>query len=135
MRRAAGIEHAKIVAICTHGRVTTDRIVDLIQSEYPHAKVYARAYDRVHTLSLRARGVTYEARETFESGLLFGRKTLEGLGVDETMAIGISDDIRQRDETRLSLQAAQGLGAGNELLHKRPVSPEPLVPPKKQEET
>ncbi len=133
--RAAGIERAKIVAICTHGQVTTDRIVNLIQSEYPHTKIYARAYDRIHTLSLRARGVTYEARETFESGLLFGRKTLEGLGVEEATALAISDDIRARDETRLSLQAAQGIGAGHELLHKRPVRPEPLVPPRKHEDT
>ena len=52
----------------------------MVQAEYPNARIFARAYDRLHTLSLRARGVDYELRETFESGLVFGRKTLEGFG-------------------------------------------------------
>ncbi len=132
--RAAGIESAKIVAVCTHKREVTDRIVDLVQSEYPHARVYARAYDRVHTLSLRARGVAYEARETFESGLLFGRKTLEGLGENEEMALEISDDIRKRDAARLSIQQVEGIMAGRDMLHTRPVLPEPLMKPKRHED-
>ena len=131
--RAAGIERAKIVAVCTQKAEITDRIVDLVQSDYPNARVYARSYDRIHTLSLRARNVDYEARETFESGLLFGRKTLEGLGVSDSAALAISDDIRRRDEERLILQAAEGLTAGRHMLHSRPVRPEPLIKPKHTE--
>ena len=131
--RAAGIERAKIVAVCTHKREITDRIVDLVQADYPNARIYARAYDRVHTLSLRARGVDYEARETFESGLLFGRKTLEGLGVGDEDALSISNDIRRRDEERLALQAAEGIMAGRHMLHSKPVRPEPLIKPKHTE--
>lgn len=131
--RAAGIERAKIVAVCTQKAEITDRIVDLVQSDYPNARVYARSYDRIHTLSLRARNVDYEARETFESGLLFGRKTLEGLGVSDAAALAISDDIRRRDEERLILQAAEGLTAGRHMLHSRPVRPEPLIKPKHTE--
>ncbi|PTM98389.1 monovalent cation:proton antiporter-2 (CPA2) family protein [Mycoplana dimorpha] len=131
--RAAGIERAKIVAVCTQKAEITDRIVDLVQSDYPNARVYARSYDRIHTLSLRARNVDYETRETFESGLLFGRKTLEGLGVSDAEALAISDDIRRRDEERLILQAAEGLTAGRHMLHSRPVRPEPLIKPKHTE--
>jgi CPA2 family monovalent cation:H+ antiporter-2 len=130
--KSAGIERAKLICICTHKQEITDRIVDLIQAEYPDARVYARSYDRVHALSLRARGVDYELRETFESGLLFGRKTLEALGVAERDAYDISVDIRKRDEIRLSLQAAEGIGAGRDLLLTKPVIPEPLIPPKRQ---
>ncbi len=36
---------------------------------------FVRSYDRLHTLELRAAGVDYELRETFESGLVFGRTT------------------------------------------------------------
>ncbi|MFD1327351.1 monovalent cation:proton antiporter-2 (CPA2) family protein [Mycoplana ramosa] len=132
--RAAGIEKAKIVAVCTHKADITDRIVDLVQSDYPNARVYVRSYDRIHTLSLRARGVDVEVRETFESGLLFGRKTLEGLGVGDDEALAISDDIRRRDEERLILQAAEGLTAGRHMLHSRPVRPEPLIKPKHTEQ-
>ncbi|WP_204307714.1 NAD-binding protein, partial [Klebsiella pneumoniae] len=42
---AAGIRQAKIVAICTHKKETTDRIVELIQSEYPDIKLFVRSYD------------------------------------------------------------------------------------------
>ena len=131
---AAGIERAKIVAVCTHKQEITDRIVDMIQAEFPTARIFARAYDRTHTLSLRARGVDYEARETFESGMLFGRKTLEALGTSEDRAASISDDVRRRDEERLAIQAVEGLLAGREKLHTRPVTPEPLVKPKRESE-
>ncbi|MCR6499260.1 monovalent cation:proton antiporter-2 (CPA2) family protein [Shinella sp. CPCC 101442] len=130
--RAAGIERAKIVAICTQGKATTDRIVDLVQSEYPNATIFTRSYDRVHTLSLRARGVQHDVRETFESALVFGRETLEELGVEPDDALAISDDIRRRDVARLELQAAEGISAGRHMLHSKPVKPEPLVKPKKK---
>jgi CPA2 family monovalent cation:H+ antiporter-2 len=131
MLRAAGIEKAKIVAVCTHRKDITDKIVDLIRSEYPDVRLFVRAYDRVHSLELRARDVEYELRETFESGLLFGRRTLEGLGATEDQAHEIAEDIRRRDEERLRLQAQEGILAGRELMHKRPVKPEPLIKPKK----
>jgi CPA2 family monovalent cation:H+ antiporter-2 len=130
--RAAGIERAKIVAVCTQKKETTDHIVDLVQSEYPNARIFARSYDRLHTLELRAKGVDYELRETFESGLLFGRKSLEALGVGDDDAIAIMDDIRKRDEARLVLQEAEGITAGRDMLHSRPVRPEPLVKPKRE---
>ena len=128
---AAGIAKARIIAVCTNHRDVTDRIVDIVQADYPEARVYARSYDRVHTISLRQKGVEYEVRETIESALLFGRKTLEGLGMDEVEATAIADDIRRRDETRLQLQAVEGIGAGRELMISRPMQPEPLVKPRK----
>lgn len=130
--RAAGIERAKIVAICTQGKGATDRIVDLVQSEYPNATLFVRSYDRIHTLALRAKGVQHDVRETFESALVFGRETLEELGVEPDDAVAISDDIRRRDVARLELQAAEGIAAGRHMLHSKPVKPEPLVKPKKK---
>lgn len=135
MLRAAGIEKAKIVAVCTHKKEITDKIVDLIRSEYPDVRLFVRAYDRIHSLELRARDVEYELRETFESGLLFGRRTLEGLGATEDEAFEIGEDIRRRDEERLRLQGQEGILAGRELMHKRPLKPEPLVKPKKPIQT
>jgi CPA2 family monovalent cation:H+ antiporter-2 len=126
---AAGIRRAKIVAVCTHRKEITDRIVDLIQAEFPDVKLFVRSYDRAHTLALRERGVDYELRETFESGLLFGRLTLEALGTEEERAAAIADDVRQRDEARLAVQQVEGIYAGSDMLHKRPVTPEPLTRP------
>ncbi|TCV76234.1 Kef-type potassium/proton antiporter (CPA2 family) [Neorhizobium sp. R1-B] len=128
---ASGIERAKIVAVTTQKRETTDRIVDMIRSEFPDVRLFVRSYDRIHSLSLRARNVDYELRETLESGLVFGRRSLEALGMSENEAEEISDDIRRRDEERLQVQAVQGLGAGREMLLNRPVRPEPLIKPKR----
>ena len=129
--RAAGIDRAKIVAVCTQRRETTDLIVDIVQAEFPQARLFVRAYDRIHSLALRARNVEYELRETLESGLLFGRKAIEALGASESEAKAITDDIRNRDEERLQLQAAEGLLAGRHMLLNRPVKPEPLLKPKR----
>jgi CPA2 family monovalent cation:H+ antiporter-2 len=129
---AAGIEKAKIIAVCTHKAEITDRVIDLLQSEYPDARIFARSYDRIHSLSLRARGVEYELRETLESGLLFGQRTIEALGVPMDDAITIAEDIRDRDEARLQLQQAEGIAAGREFLLNRPVVPEPLVKPRQE---
>lgn len=127
---AAGIRDAKLVAVCTHGRETTDKIVDLIRHEYPDVRLYVRAYDRMHTLELRAKGVDYEIRETLESGLMFGRRTLEGLGVPEMEALTIAEEVRRLDEERLAMQATGGMMAGNDKLVTS-VQPEPLTRPRR----
>ncbi|SCW32638.1 monovalent cation:H+ antiporter-2, CPA2 family [Rhizobium mongolense subsp. loessense] len=129
--RSAGIDRAKIVVVCTQKREITDKVVDLVQAEYPHAKLFVRSYDRVHSIALRNRNVDYELRETLESGLLFGRRTLEALGVDDADALEIGEDIRKRDEERLALQVTGGLQAGRDMLFSQPVRPEPLVKPKR----
>ncbi|KRB49876.1 potassium transporter TrkA [Rhizobium sp. Root708] len=129
--RAAGVDHAKIVVICTQKREVTDKIVELVQDEYRHAKLFVRSYDRIHSIALRNRNVDYELRETLESGLLFGRRTLEALGVSEVDAYEIGEDIRRRDEQRLVLQSSEGLQAGRDMLFSQPVKPEPLVKPKR----
>lgn len=129
--QSAGIEKAKIVAVLTQKRETTDRIVDLIAKEFPNTRLFVRSYDRIHTIELRGKGVEYELRETLESGLLFGRRTLEALGMPEADAEAIGDDIRKRDEQRLQLQAVEGIAAGRDMLHNQPVRPEPLMKPKR----
>lgn len=129
---AAGIRDAKMVAVCTNGRAATDAIVDLIKADFPHVKLYVRSYDRAHTLWLRQRDVDYEIRETLESALRFGQESLEALGTDTQTAEAIAEDVRRRDEDRLSIQAVEGLTAGNEKMHTRPVLPEPLIKPSRE---
>ncbi len=132
--RSAGIDRAKIVVICTHTREITDKIVELVQAEYSHARIFVRSYDRIHSIALRKVGVDYELRETLESGLVFGRRTLEELGVGEAEAMAIQEDIRKRDEQRLVLQTTEGPQAGADMLFSKPVKPEPLIKPKRSVE-
>jgi CPA2 family monovalent cation:H+ antiporter-2 len=129
---AAGVKRAKIVAVCTHKKEITDRVVDLVQSQYPDAKLYVRSYDRAHALELRARGIDYEMRETFKSGLEFGKRTLEGLGSLESTAQAIAEEVEKRDAERLRIQQAEGIYAGRHMLHTRPVTPEPLTKPRRE---
>jgi monovalent cation:H+ antiporter-2, CPA2 family len=128
---AAGIRRARIVAVCTARKEMTDRIVALVQSEYPDTKLFVRSYDRGHSLALRASGVHYELRETVESGLVFGRETLAELGMDQEQAELIMADMRRRDEDRLAVQAVEGIAAGRDMLLTKP-TPEPLVPPRRE---
>ena len=126
---AAGIRRAKLVAVCTNKQETTNRVVDLIREEFPNVKLYVRAYDRSHSLTLRARGVDYEIRETVESALAFGGATLTSLGVEDQLARRIVADVRSRDSKRLKLQESEGIMAGADMMTTRAIKPEPLVEP------
>ena len=128
--RAAGAETARLIAVCVEDPEMAIRIVDIARAEFPGAALYVRSYDRRHSLRLIAKGVDYELRDTFESALVFGRRVLEGLGLDHARAQEVEDFVRARDLDRLALQQAQGLSAGLELLQTRLVQPEPLSQPR-----
>jgi monovalent cation:proton antiporter-2 (CPA2) family protein len=129
--RAAGAAQAHLIAICIDNRASANHIVDLVQSEFPDTKLYVRSYDRGHTLKLLAKGVDYELRETYESAMMFGRKALEGLGLDPERASDVEEDVRKRDRERLEVQQVEGITAGAGMWLTEPV-PEPLrLPPRK----
>src|SRR5262249_41698058 len=116
------------VAICVDNREAASRIVDLVHADFPGTKLYVRSFDRRHSLQLIAKGVDLEVRETYESALVLGRKTLEGLGLDPDRAAEIEALVRRRDLDRLALQQAEGVAAGLDLLRKQMVQ-EPLSRP------
>lgn len=128
--RSAGIAQTDMVAVLTARKEVTDKIVDLIQREWPGKRLYVRTYDRAHELEMMEKGVDYHLRETFESALVFGGKMLEGLGVGFEEAKDIVNDIRHRDYERLAVQRSEGIQAGSHMLHVKPVRPEPLVEPR-----
>src|SRR5438876_866352 len=127
--RAAGAREARVIAVCSDDREAAGRIVDHVQSEFSGAKLYVRSFDRRHTLQLLAKGVDFELRETYESALVFGRKTLEALGLDPERPAAVEEFVRRRDLDRLALQQAEGISAGADLLRTRMVH-EPLSTPR-----
>jgi glutathione-regulated potassium-efflux system protein KefB len=129
--RAAGASEARLIAVCIDNPEAASRIVDLVRAECPAAKLYVRSFDRRHTLQLIAKGVDFELRETYESALVFGRNTLEGLGFDLERAAAVEAFVRRRDLERLALQQAEGISAGLDLLHARMVH-EPLSAPTRE---
>jgi glutathione-regulated potassium-efflux system protein KefB len=129
--RAAGAGEASVIAVCIDDPEAASRIVDLVNSEFPGTKLYVRSFDRRHTLQLLGKGVEFELRETYESAMVFGRKTLEALGLDAERAAAVEEFVRSRDLDWLALQQAEGLSAGTDLLRTRMVH-EPLSRPAHQ---
>ncbi len=128
--RAAGAGSAKIVAVCIDKRAEADRIVELLKTACPMAKVLVRSFDRGHTLDLIAAGVDYQIRETFESAMAFGEAALLALGVPSEEATEVVEGVRRRDAARLELQMVDGITAGRDLMKHNVPTPTPLIPPK-----
>ncbi|HEX5006457.1 MAG TPA: cation:proton antiporter, partial [Hyphomonadaceae bacterium] len=132
--RASGAATAEAILVCVEKPEVADRIVELAKAEFPHARLFVRAFDRGHALRLINAGVDYQLRETLESALVFGRHVLIDLGVDEAEADEIILDVRRRDEQRLEMQIAGGLRAGLSLMRGNiaTTQPAPLVVPRKE---
>ncbi|HEY3641183.1 MAG TPA: monovalent cation:proton antiporter-2 (CPA2) family protein [Xanthobacteraceae bacterium] len=129
--RAAGAANVRLIAVCIDDREAASRVVDLVHAEFPGVKLYVRSFDRRHTLQLIAKDVDFSVRETFESALVFGRRTLEALDFDPDRADAVIDFVRSRDQERFALQQAGGVAAGANLLRARMVQV-PLSEPERE---
>ncbi len=78
---AAGIEEARLLAICIDDREQITELARYVRKHHPHVHIIARAWDRRHVYELYAAGVRDIIRETFDSGVRAGRSAYEALGV------------------------------------------------------
>jgi len=122
---ASGADRAEAILICVDKPDISDRIVELCRSEFPHAKLYVRAFDRGHSLRLIQAGVDFQIRETFESALTFSHAVLTGLGFADEQAQEAIEDVRERDTQRVELELVGGLVAGRKLIRGNMATPEP----------
>ena len=107
--RSAGAGEARIIAICVGDRTRSPTPSPTSRGEnFPMAKVFARAYDRIHAIDLLERGVDCQIRETLESALAFGGAALVELRGDPDRAREVVDHVRQLDSDRLAIQQAGG---------------------------
>ncbi len=130
--RASGADKAQAIAVCVDDRKTTDRIVELAKTQFSHAKLLVRSFDRGHALELMQTGVDYQIRETFESAMAFGEAALKTLGVPDNEAADVAADIRRRDAERFELEMTGGIYAGADLLLGNAPKPRPFVTPKRE---
>jgi glutathione-regulated potassium-efflux system protein KefB len=133
--RHSGAGSARVVAVCVDNRAAARKIVELVQHEFPQAKVLVRSYDRQHSLELVKSGVTYQIRETFESALRFGEAALLELGESPEDAAAIAADVRRRDAERFELEIAKGPDAARALLRGNVWKPTPLTAPRREGRT
>jgi glutathione-regulated potassium-efflux system protein KefB len=133
---ASGAARAEAILICVDKPETTDRIVALVKSEFPHAKVFARAFDRGHSMRLVKAGVDYQLRELFESSLTFSGAVLRELGFSDLEIAETIEDVRDRDAERFELQLAGGIAAGRGLWRNNTTTPkpEPFTKPRREGE-
>ena len=124
--RAAGIAKVDTVMVVTDNKDSNTKIIDLVQHENPKAQIYARSYDRLHSIELYKRDINFSVRETFESALTLSQKALEGMGVSHEDAKMLIADIRIRDLNRLKEQAKGDIYLGQQHLLNQPIKPEPL---------
>ena len=130
---ASGAEQAEAILVCVDQKEMTNKIVDLVQHEFPLAKLLVRSYDREHSLYLVKQNVDYIMRETFESAIKFGGAVLEELGVDEQEIRQITREIRERDEERYETEIAADdvyAGVGLQYTNQHPRPTAPLIQPK-----
>jgi CPA2 family monovalent cation:H+ antiporter-2/glutathione-regulated potassium-efflux system protein KefB len=127
--RAAGAGEARIIAICVGNRDIANAIVALARDNFPTAKIFVRAYDRIHAIDLLDRGVDYQIRETLESALAFGGAAIAELRGDPDAASEAVDAVRQRDLDRLAIQKAGGAPPPFFAPDQPRFNPEPLVKP------
>ena len=132
--RASGAGTAETILVCVDKPEAADRIVELVKAEFPLTKLFVRAYDRGHSIRLINAGVEFHIRETFESALAFGEHVLKDLGFSEDEARETVEDVRRRDEERLTLQVTGGLQAGRSLWRNNTTTPqpEPYVKPRRE---
>ena len=122
--RAAGAGAAVLIALCIDNKPAMTKAIKAIRSTFPETAIFCRAADRAHTLELAADGVDYTIRETFESGIAFGKAALEHVGLAPERIAAIEDDVRARDRERLGREIEGDEKAALEVLHRRtPPSP------------
>ena len=127
--RSAGAAEARIIAICVGNRDIANSIVALTRDNFPVAKVFVRAYDRIHAIDLLERGADYQIRETLESALSFGGAAIAELRGDPDAGREAVEAARQRDMDRLAIQQAGGSPPPFFSADQPRFKPEPLVRP------
>lgn len=123
--RASGAERAEAILVCVDKPDTADRIVALAKSEFPHAKLFVRAFDRGHSMRLVKAGVDYQIRELFESSITFSGAVLRELGFSDIEIAETIEEVRERDEARFEAQLAGGIEAGRSLFRNNTETPQP----------
>ena len=95
--RSAGADHAKLIVLSLANKEIINQAIELIRQEFPHLKIFVRAFDRGHALQLIDNKVDGFARETFASSLELAQDVLVALGFSEGHAAHLSEKFKKFD--------------------------------------
>jgi voltage-gated potassium channel Kch len=102
MLRAAGLEKAKLFVLAIDDREKSLQIVKVVQKEFPHVEILARAIDLEHHYELITLGVKKIYRETFGSAMEMGVDALRFCGFRATQAHRAAHLFRLGEESNLA---------------------------------
>jgi monovalent cation:proton antiporter-2 (CPA2) family protein len=102
---SAGAGSARILAIAIDDYEATLRMAEEVHQRFPHLRILARAYDRVHAYKLIHRGVTDVYIETSGSALNMGTDALVALGVSPAQARRTAALFKQGNEESIQAMA------------------------------
>jgi len=121
LMRTAGAAHARVIVVAIDDVEQSLKVVDMVNENFPHLCIVARARNVTHYYGLRERGVTLIERETLDSALMSARSVLESLGWERHQARNLALRFRrhsielleqmalhQKDEAKLIAVAKQG---------------------------
>ena len=129
---ASGADTAEAILVCVDHKETINKIVELVNAEFPLAKLIVRSYDREHALYLSKKNVSLMVRETFESALALGQMALQQLGASQDEIQQVSEDIRALDNQRFETEVAADdvkAGIGIQYTQRNPRPTAPLIKP------
>ena len=101
---AAHAGQAEILVITVDDKARSTEIAKVARMHFPHLKIYARAYDRIHAYELMEIGVDSVIRESFHSSLMLARVVYGGLGISNHKADQIISHFRDYDEALMHEQ-------------------------------
>jgi monovalent cation:proton antiporter-2 (CPA2) family protein len=107
---AAGARTAEILVIAVDDREKISEIAETAKKHFPHLKIFARAFDRVHAYELINAKVDEVFREVFSSSVDMGERVLIALGQTVKEAHHAALTFKKFDETVIRKQAEH---AGN----------------------
>jgi voltage-gated potassium channel Kch len=77
---AAGARDARLLIVAVDDREKISEIVSVAQKNFPHLRIFARAFDRVHAYELINANVEQQYREVFDASVQMAEDALVALG-------------------------------------------------------
>ena len=105
---SAGVERAKLFVVAIDDHDKSLRLVDLLQAEFPHLTILARAVDRTHAYELIRRGLNpaHVYREMQGTALAMSADALRLMGFGAEQAARAAKIFGERDAESLVAMAA-----------------------------
>ncbi len=94
----AGAAHAKVLVIALKDSATALKIAAHARRDFPHLRIYARAYGRTDAYEFLHAGEELIYRDTLDSSIRLGGDVLRFLGESDISADRATRLYRERDE-------------------------------------